>query len=388
MSTLLKLALVLAWLLGGSAAFAGKAAFNGADRGLLGPVSVHLSVPPEVAHRVFLRDGPPRLVIDVRAEAPEAVLGPVEPITAARSGPLGDGWSRFVFTLNGPHVIRSVVVEPSGDMVVRLIGAEVSEFEQAVAAAPSAGLAQALLDAPEAMARPKLRIALDPGHGGVDPGALRAGVAEKDIALAMGLELAAILEATGRYEVVMTRRDDLFVALDDRVAFARARGAGLFLSLHANTVTRGSASGAVVYVPGQIASDPESAALALLENRADSVGDVTPQRITQPDIARTLMDLTRRSTVARARNLAEQMVSAVSRSTGVLRSRPVRAADFRVLRAPDMPSVLLEIGFLTHPVDRRNMQSPLWRASLAEAVVEALDAWVESDAAYLALMQR
>ncbi|MEM7615879.1 MAG: N-acetylmuramoyl-L-alanine amidase, partial [Pseudomonadota bacterium] len=78
----------------------------------------------------------------------------------------------------------------------------------------------------------------------------------------------------------------------------------------------------------------------------------------------------------------------VSRSTGVLRSRPVRAADFRVLRAPDMPSVLLEIGFLTHPVDRRNMQSPLWRASLAEAVVEALDAWVESDAAYLALMQR
>ncbi|MEM9791468.1 MAG: N-acetylmuramoyl-L-alanine amidase [Pseudomonadota bacterium] len=380
--------LVLMWCAGAMTLLAGEARFAGNDGGLLGPVTVRLTVPPQAAHRVFLRKEPPRLVVDV--EAGDTVTGPdpEKPLTRAQVSPLGDGWSRFVFTLNGPHVVRTVAVDAGGAMMVRIARASHSAFEKAVAGAPAEGLTQALLDTPEVAPQKKVRIALDPGHGGVDPGAIRHGVVEKDIVLAMGLELADLLEATGRYDVIMTRRSDVFVALDDRVAFARARGARLFLSIHANTVTKGSASGAAVYVPARIASDPESAALALLENRADEVGAVNPVQVTQPDIARTLMDMTRRTTVERARGLAAEIIGAVSRSTGVLRSRPLRAADFRVLRAPDMPSILLEIGFLTHPEDRRNMQSSAWRARLATSVSEAIDAWTEADAAYLALMQQ
>ncbi|MEM8789661.1 MAG: N-acetylmuramoyl-L-alanine amidase, partial [Pseudomonadota bacterium] len=235
---------------------------------------------------------------------------------------------------------------------------------------------------PAAGTRP--RIVLDAGHGGIDPGAVRDGVAEKDVALAFARALASALTATGRYDVLLTRNDDRFVPLDDRVAFGRAAGADLFLSLHANVVTEGAASGATLYLPADTASDTRAAALAARENGSDAAAGL-PARM-EDDLAEVLMDMQRPVTRARGQAAAEALLPALDASTGMIRSRPLRAADFRVLRAPDMPSVLLELGFLSDPQDRARMTAPGWRTRVAAALVPAIDRWVREDAAFLALM--
>ncbi len=361
------------------AANAGEARFLKTETGLFGSTKVQIAVPGVVPYRVFLRDGPPRLVVDV--QVPEA-----HGEGAVQAGRLADGWSRFVLRLGGPKTVREV--DLSGEILqIKLVRAGWAKFDTEVALAPQIALAPTPRQVPRTPPLGLVRIVLDPGHGGVDPGAYRAGVAEKDIALAFGLELANTLKETGRYDVLLTRETDRFVTLDDRVAFARAAGADLFLSLHANTVKKGTAKGAAIYVASRIASDPASAALALLENRADTQAGAPDPTVLDSDIRRTVMDMAQRSTGIRAKSAAEQIVAALSQSTGVIRSRPLRAADFRVLRAPDMPSLLLELGFLSDQGDRTKMTSVVWRRRVAAALAEALDNWVKADAAFLALMQ-
>ena len=232
-----------------------------------------------------------------------------------------------------------------------------------------------------------IMVALDPGHGGVDPGATRHGVSEKDVVLDFAREFAAQLEATGRYDVILTRHGDDFVLLQDRVDRARAAQADLFMSLHVNTVTEGVASGATLYVASQNASDAQSAAFARWENERDRQSGV-PSRLLPGDVALTLLDLERGPTAVRSRMAAETMVEALGNSTGTVRSRPLRKADFKVLRAPDMVSVLLELGFLSHARDRANMTSPEWRAQVGETLIGALDAWIAADRDFLALMRQ
>ncbi|WP_316015857.1 N-acetylmuramoyl-L-alanine amidase, partial [Roseobacter sp. HKCCA0434] len=231
--------------------------------------------------------------------------------------------------------------------------------------------------APEPQAaRP--RIVLDPGHGGVDPGAIRADIAEKDIALAFALELRAVLEASGRYEVVLTREADIFLSLRERVRIARAAEADVFLSLHANTVTRGNASGAAIYTLSEEASSREAAALAALENRADLVGGVD-LGAGEDDLALLLTDMAQRDTNARSADLAEVTVAALRDAVGVIRTNPHRQAGFRVLKAPDIPSLLIELGFLSDAGDRANLVSPRWRRHAADGILAALDAWADRE---------
>lgn len=372
-------AMTLMYLVWAGIANAGEARFLTAEVGMFGSTKVRISVPDVVPYRVFLRDGPPRLVVDV--EVPEA-----HGEGALQAGRLADGWSRFVLRLRGPKTVREVDLS-DGILQIRLVRAGWAKFDAEVALAPPTALVAAPRQVPRQTALDLVRIVLDPGHGGVDPGASRAGVAEKDIALAFGLELANTLRKTKRYDVLLTRETDRFVTLDDRVAFARAAGADLFLSLHANTEKTGTAKGAAIYVPSQIASDPASATLALLENGADKRAGAPDPAAVDSDIRRTVMDLAQRSTGLRAQSAAEQIVAALSQSTGVIRTRPLRAADFRVLRAPDMPSLLLELGFLSDQGDRTKMTSVVWRRRVAAALTDALDNWVKADAAFLALMQ-
>ena len=221
-------------------------------------------------------------------------------------------------------------------------------------------------------------IVLDPGHGGIDPGAVRYGIAEKDIALSFGRELRDILVNSGRFEVRMTRDTDVFVSLRDRVRFAREAEAAVFVSLHANTVTEGSASGAAIYTLSEGATSREAAALAALENRADTLGG-TVLGVEDDDLALLLTDMAQRETNARSAMLARATVQAMRHAVGVIRTNPHRSADFRVLKAPDVPSMLLELGFLSDDVDRANMTSPRWRAHAAEGILAALDDWVERD---------
>lgn len=215
-------------------------------------------------------------------------------------------------------------------------------------------------------------IVIDPGHGGVDPGAVAAGgVLEKDIVLAFGLRLRERLEENGRYQVIMTRDSDVFVSLADRVRIARRAQADLFISIHADSISSApQVRGLTVYTGSEQASDVESARLAERENRADAAAGVD-EPLVESDIGGILMDLTRRETrgfsFGFARYLAEEM-EAVAR----LNRNPVRQAAFRVLRAPDVPSVLVELGYLSSRHDIALLRSEEWRDATTRAMAEAI----------------
>jgi len=217
-------------------------------------------------------------------------------------------------------------------------------------------------------------VVIDAGHGGVDPGAIAAnGAYEKNITLAVAREVKKILEAEGRYRVKLTRENDIFIKLPDRVRIARKAGADLFISLHADTIGRSAVRGASVYTLSDKASDAETAKLAARENAVDDlvhvdVGDV------DAEVADILLDLVTRDTMNQSRVLAETVVSTFrSNSVVMLPQRPHRSAGFAVLKAPDVPSVLIEMGFLSNKTEAKNLSSAAYRQKLARAVVHVID---------------
>ena len=224
-------------------------------------------------------------------------------------------------------------------------------------------------------------IVIDPGHGGKDPGAAAAnGAKEKNLVLAFARQLRARLLATGRYRVQMTRDGDYFLTLRERVKFARQRGASLFISIHADKFGSRSARGAAIYSVSEEASDDEAAALARKENASDIIDGVDLGKGGE-EIKGILIDLTMRETknhsVWLARNLAREMRKATR-----MRPRAVRSADFRVLRNPEVPSVLIEVGYVSNPSDLRNMRSPLWRKKTAAAMTRAIRRYFASQVAF------
>ena len=351
----------------GSGASAGEVKFSvrheaEALRGL----SVALPLP--IPFRVAVIDGPPRLVLDMRLE--DADLPVPEGVAL---GAVGDGWTRAILPLNGPMAVEAAGYDGAGRLNVTLRPATEAEFRTATADGvpwplPEPETAPILTAAP--------LILVDPGHGGVDPGAIRKGVAEKDIALAFAHVLAERLRADGRFEVALTRGNDRFLTLTQRVGMARSLSPRLFLSLHANTVTRGDASGVVVYTRGATPSDPASAALAALENAADAIGGQALGRL-EADIEHVLMDMAEPVTRKRAGDAADALVARLAAEGHAIRSRPLRSADFRVLSAPDVPSLLIELGFLSDAQDLADLQSAAWRQDMAGLILEAVAAWYE-----------
>lgn len=222
-------------------------------------------------------------------------------------------------------------------------------------------------------ARPPL-ILLDPGHGGRDPGATGAtGTLEKHVTLASALVLKATLEARGAYRVELTRAKDRFVAPEDRADLARERGASLFLSLHADTLPDPSVRGAAVYTLAKRASDPETEALANRENGLPP-GSGTAMAGIAPEVSDILTSLATRENRAASSRAARQMISDLERDIQVLPS-PRRQANFIVLQAVGIPSVLIEMGFLSNPADEAALNDPGYRDKIARSVTRAIDAW-------------
>jgi N-acetylmuramoyl-L-alanine amidase len=216
-------------------------------------------------------------------------------------------------------------------------------------------------------------IVLDPGHGGVDPGAIGGGgTYEKDLTLATAREIRRQLEATGRYRVVMTRDDDIFVQLRDRVARARAVNADMFLSIHADSMGSAQIRGASIYTLSETASDAEAAALAARENRADIIAGVDLS-VENKDVASILIDLAQRETLNRSAAFAGALVNELGRDIQLLPTKPHRFAGFAVLKAPDIPSVLLELGYLSNRQDEVLLGRPQHRSKIATAIVRAID---------------
>ncbi len=216
-------------------------------------------------------------------------------------------------------------------------------------------------------------VMLDPGHGGKDPGAIGvSGTYEKQVSLAAAFELKRQLEAEGRYRVALTRAHDTFVPLDERVEKAQAHGAALFVSMHADALSDHSVRGASVYTLSGTASDAQTAALAQRENSADRFRGAAYGA--PPDVARILASLVRRETRVGSGRLARNMVTSLDDNLPML-PNPARHAGFVVLKAADIPSVLVEMGFMSNPADEAELRRPRHRARVAEAMKRAIDGY-------------
>jgi N-acetylmuramoyl-L-alanine amidase len=217
-------------------------------------------------------------------------------------------------------------------------------------------------------------VMLDPGHGGKDPGAIGvSGTYEKHISLAAGIVLKRLLEAEGHYRVALTRTRDMFIPLEQRVEIADGQGAALFVSMHADALPNRDVRGASVYTLSNTASDPESAALAARENSADRFLGPGYRAVT-PRIASILSSLVRRETRVESAHLARQMVGSLEQEVSML-PNPDRHAGFVVLQSAEIPSILVEMGFMSNRQDEGFLRRPAYRARVASAMKQAIDAY-------------
>lgn len=362
-------------------------------------LSLRLSLP--VPYRAFTLAGPPRLVLDFREVAWDGFAVPdlsLLGIGAARWGLYRPGWSRLVLELDAEMRLEGAELDTrNADATARLA----LRLVPGVATGPGEGAApdaeaHLWVTPPRAratMPRGRQRgdrqviVAIDPGHGGIDPGAQYGGHTEAALMLTLALELREALLRSGRYRVVLTRDSDVFVSLPERVSIARAGGADVFLSLHADALPEGRATGTTIYTLSETASDRASERLATEHDRADLLAGVDLGD--QDDIiAGVLMSLARAETQPRADRLAKTLVSHIGERVGRMHRRPHLQAGFSVLRAPDIPSVLIEAGFMSDPRDLNDLIDPAWRARLVEGILSALDAWVVEDAAEAGLLRR
>jgi len=220
-------------------------------------------------------------------------------------------------------------------------------------------------------------IVLDPGHGGIDPGAQEGEIKEADLMLSLARRLRDLLRRADLVDVFMTRDDDIFVPLEQRISIAHSVQADVFISLHADKVTEGIAQGATVYTLDKMASDEASAKLAERHDRAEIITGIDLSGA-DDELAGVLLDLARQDTQPRSELLADALVASLS-DLGVVETRPHRRANFSVLKAADIPSVLIEAGFMSSKQDLKNLSSPDWQSDFAKAVVEGILQWYIED---------
>ncbi len=337
----------------------------------------------------FVLDNPQRVVIDGDGFQFE---GTTENLARGRSllkaprfGALTPSTGRLLFDAAGPVRVVSVVGTTRDAVHVTITVAQVPRGQSAESGAPLVWGTAAPPPSPGAPLassanRAGLPIVLiDPGHGGIDPGAVTdQGVLEKDVVLAVSLRLRALLDARGRVQPILTREGDETVRLDDRVAAARAHKANLFISLHADTYAgQGSTAvrGGSVYVLGAQASNAAARALADKENTADARAGIAGAD--GPDLAvdSILADLTMRETNALSHTLQGALVQNLRRSI-LLAREPARAAAFRVLKQAETPAVLIELGYMSNSQDVALLQSPEWQSAVAARIADAVDIFV------------
>ena len=342
--------------------------------------------------RAFALANPDRVVIDMpqvswRLGAPPRPSG-FGAIKSYRYGQFRAGNSRMVIDLNQPvSVSDSLVLPPSSGfgyrVVIDLFPTTRPKFD-ANAGWP-ADLRKRETDAerlaamiaaqqtPPARAAGKKIIVLDPGHGGIDSGTVGVnGLMEKDLALAESLILARVLRGRG-YTVFLTRENDTFVPHRQRVTIGRTHKADLFISLHADSHPDPSTTGLSIYTLSDGRSDREAAALAKRENQSDIIAGVDLSGTNNP-VAPILIDLAQRDTINKSSRFATTAIKELSQVTDILARRPHRSASLAVLTAPDVPAVLMELGYLSNAGDARQMNTAKWRAQVAESIADAVDA--------------
>jgi N-acetylmuramoyl-L-alanine amidase len=357
-----------------------------------------LDLDKAIQFRAFTLADPYRVVVDIPQVNFQLAAGTGTAgrglVKAFRYGLVMPGGSRIVFDLTGPAKIAdSTMLEAANGQPPRLVLelAEVNRtnFVQSLPPEnrpelkPTIAEANAAVATPEATtelkpaAVPDLRplIVIDPGHGGIDNGTQSAGEMEKNLVLNFGLALRDRIEKTGKYRVVMTRTDDTFIPLNDRVKVARSQSAALFVSIHADALPRreGDAQGATIYTLSDKASDAEAERLAEAENKADAIGGVN--LTDEPtEVADILIDLAQRETRTFSNRFARLLMGEM-KSTVRMHKNPLKSAGFRVLKAPDVPSVLIELGYVSNKGDLEHLVSENWRTKTVGSMAQAVDAF-------------
>jgi N-acetylmuramoyl-L-alanine amidase len=347
--------------------------------------------------RAFTLADPYRVVVDIPQVkfqlAPGAGMAGRGLIKAFRYGLVMPGGSRIVFDLTGPaRIANSYVLDAANGqpsrLVIELEEVDRTTFVQSLGAESRPELKPAIADAADiataaAAAAPKsaapvdLRpvIVIDPGHGGIDNGTQSGGESEKNLVLGFGLALRDRIEQSGKYRVVMTRSDDTFIPLDDRVRIGRNQSAALFVSIHADALPRreGDAQGATIYTLSNKASDAEAERLAETENKADAIGGVNLTE--EPtEVADILIDLAQRETRTFSNRFA-RLLAGEMKNTARMYKHPLKSAGFRVLKAPDVPSVLVELGYVSNKSDLQHLISESWRSKTVGSMAQAIDAF-------------
>ena len=369
----------------------------------LGAIEEHTRVVVEfteaVDYKLFTLSSPYRAIIDLpetKWDIPDTIQDKGL-VSGVRFGSFKPGQGRIVVDLRGPvnvhkHFLLPPTVaiknhrlvidfEPATIATFRQMKPAVSQTQTASIPAPDfqpTPTPQPQFSAPTGEFTPKPRprktrkiIVIDPGHGGVDPGALGTRSREKDIVLAFSKELVKQLKATRRYDVYLTRSSDIYIPLRQRVQIARNRNADLFISIHADAIKKKNIRGLSVYTLSEKASDREAAALAKKENQSDIIAGVDfGDQL--PEVTNILIDLAQRDTKNASVKFAESLISS-ARGKTLLLDRTHRFAGFRVLKAPDVPSVLVELGFITNRTDEKQLSSSKWRRRVATGMVEAID---------------
>lgn len=360
------------------------------------PLELRLTLDRAVPYRAFLVADPVRLIVDLKhadlSDVDSENLRGRDLVPAVRWGALKRDWSRIVIELPGPYRIESAGQRTdTAQAQIRVDLRPVSEDD--FAPLPSAGAALRSLPKPsdlpetsEAADEDNLTVMLDPGHGGFDPGAQADGESEAALVLIYAQDLRSKLEAAG-INVVMTRDNDSFVGLEARMTAAREAGADLFLSLHADALPSGQAAGATVYIWNSKADNRASERLAMMHGRDDLLAGIDLAGHDDA-LAGAIMDFARTDTQARSENFASFMTSRMALMGIGLHGRSVQGAAFSVLKSPDIPSVLLELGFLTDPEDRANLTNPLWRERMVQVMTEAIVGWARDERARQGILRK
>jgi N-acetylmuramoyl-L-alanine amidase len=353
-----------------------------------------------VQFRAFALADPYRVVIDLPQMSFQLPTGLGATgrglVKAFRYGLVMPGGSRIVFDLNGPaKIAKSYILEAANGQPPRLVleleQIDRTAFVQALAPENRPDLRPAIAESnaaakpepsvaaqPAATADKRPVIVIDPGHGGVDNGTQAGGVdvMEKNLVLTFGLALRDRLEKSGKYRIVMTRTDDTFIGLADRVRVARNEAAALFVSIHADALPRseGDAQGATIYTLSDKASDSEAERLADVENKSDAIGGVS--LADEPtEVADILIDLVQRETKTFSNRFARMLMNEM-KTTVRMHKHPLKSAGFRVLKAPDVPSVLVELGYVSNKGDLEHLVSENWRTKTVGSMAQAIDAFL------------
>ncbi len=346
----------------------------------------------------FVLDTPQRIALDINGATPGHAADAEGVVANVRQGVLGDSGARIVFDLAVPAIITEGRFDRNGrTLTLALRTVDDARFARAAAEGrmrflppfnygsgvtpASYRVSVAVPPSSRKLGLPKVYgdddsrplVVIDAGHGGVDPGAISpdSGLREKDVTLKIARAIRDELISSGRVRVALTREDDRFLVLQERYGIARKLKADLFISIHCDSVGAGSASGATVYTLSEVASDKESARLAARENKADIIQGVNLAS-TPADVSSILIDLTQRETMNSSANFA-QLLGREAKPLMPIKPNFHRMASLVVLKAPDMPSILFETGYISNPSDAAFIDSSDGRKAIAESIRRAVD---------------